>query len=96
MGDHRHEERASLRSRIGRRSPKDSDRDELTDINVGNNRFHAQLIAEACGAASLKVKLLLSDDSGYGNVEAHRLLLFARDLEQVAAIIEKTDSENST
>jgi hypothetical protein len=52
-------------------------------------------MAEACGAADLKVKLLLSDDGGYGNVEAHRLLVFARDLEQVVAIIERTDSPGS-
>ena len=95
MGNHKRHERVSLPSRLGRRSPKGPDMDELTQIDVVNNRFHAQLIAEACRAAGLEVKLLLSDDSGYGDREAHRLLLFARDLEQVAAIIEKTDSANS-
>ena len=77
MGNSRQGKRASLRSRPGRPSRKETDMDKLTQINVGRHCFPAQLITEACHAAGLKVKLLWSDDSGDGNVEAHRLLLFA-------------------
>jgi len=36
------------------------------------------------------VKLLASDDSGHGNIEAHRLLVRSGDLEQVLAVIEES------
>lgn len=93
MGSHRENQSGNLRSRFGRVSRRK--RDELTQISIGNNRFRAQVIAEACGAAGLKVKLLFSDDSGYGNVEAHRLLVFVDDLKRVAKVIERADAGGS-
>lgn len=63
-----------------------SDRDELIQISVGNHRFRA--LAEACRAAGLNVKLLMSDDRAYGNLETNRLLIFAR--EQVTEVMKKT------
>ena len=44
----------------------------------------------------MNVKLLMSDDSGYGNLETNRLLIFARDLEQVTEVIEKTYGADSS
>lgn len=73
-----------------------SDRDELIQISVGNYRFRSLVIAEACRAAGLNVKLLMSDDSGYGNLETSRLLTFARDLEQVTEVMEKKYGADSS
>jgi hypothetical protein len=68
--------------------------EELAQVQLGTDRFRAYVIAEACRAAGLKVKLLTSDDSGYANIEPHRLLVRSADLEQVAAVIDKSDDEN--
>ena len=64
--------------------------DDLTQIPVGMNRFRAQVIAEACQAAGLKVELL-SSDSWQGELPLYRLLVRSGDLEQVLAVIEKSD-----
>ncbi|MDH3261575.1 MAG: hypothetical protein OEM84_11470 [Acidimicrobiia bacterium] len=63
--------------------------DDLTQIPVGMNRFRAQVIAEACRAEGLAVELLMSDDT-YFYAEI-RLLVRSGDLEQVLAVIEKSD-----
>jgi len=67
--------------------------DDLRFVPVGTDRFRAQVIAEACRAAGLEVKLLLSDDSGYGAVQPHRLLVRSGELEQVLAVVRKSDSD---
>ena len=90
MGSHKRER---TRSRIKRRSEKGAAGDELVQIPMGTNRFRGQVIAEACQAAGLRVQLLLSDDSGYGNVEPHRLLVRSDQLEQVMAVIKRSDRE---
>ena len=65
--------------------------DELTYVPIGTNRFRGQIIAEACRNEGLRVQLLLSDDSGYGNVEPHRLLVRTDQLEHVLAVISRSD-----
>jgi hypothetical protein len=67
--------------------------DDLRFVPVGTDRFRAQVIAEACRVAGLKVKLLLSDDSGYGAVQPHRLLVRSDELEQVLTVVKKSDSD---
>jgi len=96
MDSHGHDERKGLRSRLLRRRQRDSDNDELIQISVGNHRFRALVIAEACRAVGLNVKLLMSDDSGYGNLETNRPLISARDLEQVTEVIQKTYGAGSS
>jgi hypothetical protein len=65
--------------------------DELPYIPMGTHRFRAQIIAEACRNEGLRVQLMLSDDSGYANVEPHRLLVRSDQLEQVMAVIKRSD-----
>jgi hypothetical protein len=64
--------------------------DDLTYVAVGTDRFAAELIAEACRAAGFEVKLLMSDDSGYGPLQSHRLLVHSDQLEQVMALVDKS------
>lgn len=66
--------------------------DDVTYVTLGTDRFKAQVIAEASRAAGLEVKLLMSDDSGYGAVQPHRLLVHSADLERVQAIVEQSDT----
>ena len=91
MGSHKRNWREIARSRVGRRRQRPTK--EFTQIPIGTNRFRGQVIAEACRAAGLRVQLLRSDDSGYRNVEAHRLLVRSDQLEQVLAVIERSDRE---
>ncbi len=63
----------------------------MTYVTLGTDRFRAQVIAEAGRAAGLEVKLLMSDDSGYGAIQPHRLLVHPGDLERVQAIAEQSD-----
>ena len=93
MGSHKRDPSKRSRLRARRRKHKASAEDEFVQIRIGMNRFRGQVIAEACRAAGLRVQLLRSDDSGYGNVEARRLLVRSDQLEQVMAIIERSDSE---
>ena len=66
---------------------------ELTQVSVGTDRFRAHVIAEACRAAGLEVELLLSDDTYfYADI---RLLVRTADLEQVAALVQTTDRDDS-
>ena len=88
MGSHKRNWRDKARSRVGRRQRATK---EFTQIPMGTNRFRVQVIAEACLAEGLRVQTLLTDDSGYGNVEPHRLLVRVDQLEQVLAVIEKSD-----
>ncbi len=66
--------------------------DDVTFVMLGTDRFKAQVIAEACRAAGLEVKLLMSDDSGYGAIQPHRLLVHSGDLERVQAIADQSDN----
>ncbi len=66
--------------------------DELQQVPLGRDRVQAQVIAEACRAAGLRVKLFLADDSGYGPVEAHRLLVYSDELDKVMAVVEQSDT----
>ena len=83
------EENMGHRSPSRRSSHGVSGMDDLTHVPVGMNRFRAQVIAEACHAAGLKVELLSSDSSG--ELPLYRLLVRSDDLEQVLAVIEKSD-----
>ncbi len=66
--------------------------DDLSYVPLGSDRFRAQLIAQACRSAGLDVKLLAADDSGYGAVQAHRLLVLTDQLEKVMSVVEKSDT----
>lgn len=66
---------------------------ELVYLTVGGDRFEAQLIAEACRAAGIRVELLTADDSGVdpvlGIIQRHRLLVAAEEVGRVRAILER-------
>lgn len=64
----------------------------MTYVTLGTDRFKAQVIAEACRSAGLEVKLLMSDDSGYGAIQPHRLLVHSGDFERVQAIADQSDT----
>ncbi|MBS1195749.1 MAG: hypothetical protein H6R33_469, partial [Actinobacteria bacterium] len=65
----------------------------LAYVTVGGDRFEAQLIAEACRAAGIRVELLTADDSGVdpvlGIIQRHRLLVAAGEVDRVRAILER-------
>lgn len=62
-------------------------------LSVSGDRFEAQVIAEACRAAGIRVELLTADDSGVdpvlGIIQRHRLLVAAEDLDRVRVILER-------
>ncbi|MCJ7725240.1 MAG: hypothetical protein MUP76_02460 [Acidimicrobiia bacterium] len=64
---------------------------DLLYVPIGGDRFEAQVIAEACRAAGMRVELLTSDASGVhphlGMAQGHRLLVSAADADRVRAII---------
>lgn len=68
--------------------------DDLKQIPVGTDRFRAQVIAEACRAEGLDVELLMSDDT-YFYAEI-RLLAHADQLEQVLAVVQKSDNTDAS
>jgi len=59
-------------------------------LDVGPDRFHAQLIAEACRADGLEVELLTADDDGtdpwWGVIQHHRLLIHSEDRDTVTRV----------
>ena len=67
---------------------------ELVYVAVGSDRFLAQVIAEACVAAGVRVELLTADTSGalpqLAIAQGHRLLVRPGDVERVQAIISRT------
>ncbi|MBI5156614.1 MAG: hypothetical protein HZA58_01225 [Acidimicrobiia bacterium] len=62
----------------------------LVYVPVGPDRFQAQVIAEACRNAGIRLELLTADESGVdpmmGIVQGHRLLVAAKDAKRVEAI----------
>ena len=66
--------------------------DDLRDIPVGPDRFRAVTIEQACRAAGFKVELLFADDSGYGALQSHRLLVKAKDYPQIMEIVRHSDN----
>jgi hypothetical protein len=62
----------------------------LVYVPVGTDRFQAQLIAEACRNAGIRLELLTADESGVdpvmGIAQGHRLLVTAKDVNRVEAI----------
>jgi len=62
-------------------------------LSVSGDRFEAQVVAEACRAAGIRVELLTADDSGVdpvlGIIQRHRLLVAAEDLDRVRVILER-------
>jgi hypothetical protein len=66
----------------------------LVYVPVGSDRFAAQVIAEACRSAGIKVELLTGDQSGVdpvmGIIQGHRLLVAEEDVARVEAIVGRT------
>ena len=66
---------------------------KLVYVPVGEDRFEAQVIAEACRAADIRVELVTGDASGVdpvlGIIQGHRLLVTAGDVDRVRAILER-------
>ena len=66
---------------------------KLVYVPVGEDRFEAQVIAEACRAAGIRVELITGDASGVdpilGIIQGHRLLAAAGDVDSVRAILER-------
>jgi hypothetical protein len=67
---------------------------DLVYLPVGEDRFRAQVIAEACRAEGVRVELLTADASGVDPVIARlqefRLLVAAADVDRVQAILRRT------
>ena len=65
--------------------------DEIVRLELGFDRFEAQIIAAACTDAGLAVELLLMDESGNTPgrmaLQPHCLLVRASELEEVRAIL---------
>ncbi|HKZ24958.1 MAG TPA: hypothetical protein VJ398_04105 [Acidimicrobiia bacterium] len=65
----------------------------LVYVPVGQDRFEAQVIAEACRAAGIHVELVTGDASGVdpvlGIIQGHRLLTATRDIDRVMGILER-------
>ena len=72
---------------------------KLVQLPVGEDRFQAQILAEACRAAGIRVELITGDASGVdpvlGIIQGHRLLVGADDVEQVRAILKRGGRSNS-
>jgi hypothetical protein len=68
--------------------------ESLVYVPVGNDRFRAQVIAEACRAEGIRVELLTADNSGVdpvmGIMQGHRLLVAAADADRVRAIARRS------
>lgn len=68
--------------------------DDLEYVPVGNDRYRAHLIAEACRAEGIRVELLLSDANGVDPalslIQDHRLLIRSADSKQVKAIVARS------
>jgi len=66
---------------------------ELVYLSAGGGRFEAQLIAEDCRAAGIRVELPPPDDSGVdpilGIIQRHRLLVAAEEVDRVRTILER-------
>lgn len=78
-----------------RRQSVDAPRDAVVEIDVGFDRFHAQLLVEACRAEGCTVELLTMDDSGQAPglpaLVPHKLLVFQQDLEVVRAVLRRSE-----
>lgn len=63
---------------------------DLVYVPVGSDRLQAQVIAEACRHAGIRLELLTADESGVdpvmGIVQGHRLLVTAKDVKRVESI----------
>ena len=72
---------------------------KLVQVPVGEDRFQAQILAEACRAAGIHVELITGDDSGVdpvlGIIQGHRLLVRADDVERVRAILRRGGRSSS-
>ena len=72
---------------------------QLVPVPVGEDRFRAQILAEACRAAGIRVELITGDASGVdpvvGIIQGHRLLVRADDVERVRAILRRGGRSDS-
>jgi len=72
---------------------------QLVQVPVGEDRFQAQILAEACRAAGIRVELITGDASGVdpvlGIIQGHRLLVRADDVGRVGVILRKAGRSSS-
>lgn len=58
-------------------------------VDVGGDRFRAELIVRACRSEGLRVQFLGGDDDLY-HTEQHRLLIRSEDRDRVLAVISRS------
>ena len=72
---------------------------KLVQVRVGEDRFQAQILAEACRAAGIRVELVTGDASGVdpvlGIIQGHHLLVRTDDVERVRAILTRSGRTSS-
>jgi len=65
--------------------------EKLRTVDLGFDRFRAQLLAAACENDGLHVELLIMDDNGvapgYTDLTPHKLLVRADDVERVGEVL---------
>lgn len=75
-------------------APHEQGTDDVVSVDVGFDRFHAELLAEACRQEGCVVELLTMDDSGTSpGLPAgmpHRLLVRRSEREKVQAVLART------
>ena len=66
---------------------------QLVRVPVGEDRFRAQILAETCRAADIRVEPITGDASGVdpvvGITQGHRSLVGADDVQRARAILER-------
>jgi hypothetical protein len=82
--------------RRGKQSTRSAgDADDVIRIDPGFDRFRAQVVAEACREEGFSVELLTMDDlgtaPGLAAGVAHQLLVHQSEVEQVCAIVRRSE-----
>lgn len=71
-----------------------ADHPEIVRIELGYDRFEAQIIAESCRAEGLTVEVMFMDEGGNAPgrtaLEPHLLLVRSEDVEQAQAVVARS------